>query len=113
MTPYCAVSETALGGSPVQRILLFPLSMLGGLFATMIGRRVYRRVWAAVDDEALPVADSRHVSPPKLVAALAIEGAIFGVARGVTDRGLRRAVEWVTSGSTSDDDDRPTAPAQT
>jgi hypothetical protein len=70
--------------------------MLGGLFATMIGRRVARRIWAVVDDEALPVPERPDVSSPKLVAALAIEGAIFGIARGVTDRGLRRAVEWVT-----------------
>jgi Protein of unknown function (DUF4235) len=89
----------------VQRVLLFPLSMLGGLFATMIGRKVARRVWATVDDEALPAADRRDVSPPRLVAALALEGAIFGIARGVTDRGLRRAVEWVTGGRTPDDDD--------
>jgi uncharacterized protein DUF4235 len=102
----------------VQRVLLFPLSMLGGLFATMIGRKVYRRVWATVDDEALPVAERRDVSPSKLVAGLAIEGAIFGIARGVTDRGLRKSVEWVTGGGASNDDraqaelpEGPSAPA--
>jgi hypothetical protein len=80
----------------MQRVLFFPLGILGGLLATMIGRRAARRLWAAVDDEALPSPDHRDVSSPKLVAALAIEGAIFGVARGVTDRGLRRAVQWAT-----------------
>lgn len=109
----------------MQRVLFFPLSMLGGLFATMVGRRVARRIWATVDDEALPVPERRDVSPPKLVAALAIEGAIFGIARGVTDRGLRRAVEWFTgerpggSGTVSRDEeldqkgvvDAPSAPA--
>jgi hypothetical protein len=85
----------------LQRVLLFLLGMLGGLLATMIGRKAVRRIWAVVDDEQILSRGRRDVSSSKLVAALALERAVFGVARGVTDRALRRAVEWATGESPS------------
>lgn len=78
----------------MERILFLPLSVLGGLLATMVGRKAVRRIWGAVDDAALPSADRRDTSSSKLVAGLAIEGAVFSIARGLT--GLRKAVYWAT-----------------
>ena len=80
----------------MERILFLPLSVLGGLLATMVGRKAVRRIWGAVDDAALPSADRRDTSSSKLVAGLAIEGAVFSIARGLTDHGLRKAVYWAT-----------------
>jgi hypothetical protein len=80
----------------VQRILFFPLSVIGGLFAARIGRNVVTRVWATVDDDDLPSPDRRDVTLPRLVTGLAIEGVVFSLARGLIDHGLRKAVEYVT-----------------
>ena len=43
-----------------------------------------------VDDEDPPEPDQRYAPTVKLVAALAVEGAIFRVAKGLTDYGARR-----------------------
>jgi hypothetical protein len=51
---------------------------------------------AAVYDEEPPAPDRRDASYPKLIAALAVEGAVFRVTKGVVDQGARRAFESAT-----------------
>ena len=49
----------------------------------------FERIWAAFDDEEAPEVGDRDVSYPKLIAALALEGAIFRLVKGMVDRGAR------------------------
>jgi hypothetical protein len=49
-----------------------------------------------IDDEEPPEPKHRDISVPKMVAALALEGAIFRSVRGLADHGSRRAFARLT-----------------
>jgi Protein of unknown function (DUF4235) len=75
----------------VAKILFIPVSILSGMIAGLIGKKVFALIWGVFEDGEPPDANDRDVSLPVLVGALAAEGAIFGVARGVTDHVARRS----------------------
>ena len=72
-----------------MKILFAPIGIGAGLVAGLLAQKAFERVWAAIDDEDPPEPDDRGAPLLKLVAALAIEGAIFRLAKGLTDRGAR------------------------
>ena len=73
----------------MAKILLLPFSIVGGLLAGTIAKKLFDFVWRLVSDEEAPEPEHREVSWAKLLAALAIEGAIFRAVRGLVDRGTR------------------------
>lgn len=75
--------------SPVAKILFIPVSILGGLIAGLVGKKLFEAIWGLVDEEEPPDSEHREISWPKLIAALAAEGAIFRVARGAADHASR------------------------
>ncbi len=79
-----------------MKILFIPVSIAGGLVAGLIGKKAFEQVWGLVDDQEPPEAEHRDVSYPKLIAALALEGAIFRAARGVADHEARRGFARMT-----------------
>ena len=74
-----------------MKFLFLPFSILAGLLAGVVGRKIFDQVWGLVDDEEPP--DSKHleISWPKLIIAGAIQGAIFRAVKEATDHGTRRA----------------------
>jgi len=74
-----------------MKFLFAPVGIGAGLVAGMVGKKIFERLWAVVDDQDPPEPDQRDAPTVKLVAALAVEGAIFRVAKGLTDYGARRA----------------------
>ena len=72
-----------------MKLLFLPISIVGGLLAGIAGRKLFELTWGLVDEEEAPEPEHRDISWPKLLAALAIEGAIFRVSRGLVDRGSR------------------------
>jgi hypothetical protein len=79
-----------------MKILFAPIGIGTGLVAGLVAQRVFERVWAAIDDEDPPEPDSRDVPLLKLAAALALEGAIFRIAKGFADHGARSGFAAVT-----------------
>jgi hypothetical protein len=75
----------------IVKILFAPFSVLGGILAGLVGKKLFETVWRAVDDQEPPDPKHRDVAWQKLLAALVLEGAIFRAARGVADYGSRRA----------------------
>jgi Protein of unknown function (DUF4235) len=75
----------------MDKILFTPISIGSGLVAGLIGRKLFAALWGVVDDEEAPKPEHRRVQPVKLVAALAIEGALFALIRGLVDHGSRHA----------------------
>jgi hypothetical protein len=75
----------------MAKILFIPVSIVSGLIAGLIGRKVFEGLWGLVDDEEPPDAEDRETSVPKLVASLAFQGAAFAVTRGLTDHYARRS----------------------
>jgi hypothetical protein len=71
------------------KVVFAPLGILAGLAAGFAAQKGFERIWAAFDDEQAPEVEDRAVSYPKLIAALALEGAIFRLVKGLVDRGAR------------------------
>jgi hypothetical protein len=61
-----------------------------------VGKKVFEQVWGLIDEEEPPDSKHRETSWAKLVAALALEGAIFRAIRGAFDHGSRRGFARLT-----------------
>jgi Protein of unknown function (DUF4235) len=81
----------------MTKILFLPFSVLGGLLAGVVGRKLFAGVWSLVDKEEPPDPKRRDVSWQKLLAALVLEGAIFRAVRGAFDHGSRQAFSALTN----------------
>jgi hypothetical protein len=73
----------------MRKLLFIPFSIAAGLVAGFASKKLFDAAWSLVDDEEPPEPEHRDVSWPKLAAALALQGAIFRVARGLAERGSR------------------------
>jgi hypothetical protein len=79
-----------------MKVAFLPVSILGGIIAGLIGRKVFDAVWGKVDEQEAPRPDHRDISLPKLAVALMIEGAIFRLVKGLFDHGARRGFARMT-----------------
>ena len=79
-----------------MKFLFAPIGIGAGLVAGFAAQKVFDRVWAAIDDEDPPEPDTREVSIPKMVGALALEGAIFRLAKGFAEHGARSGFAALT-----------------
>ena len=73
-----------------------PVGILTGLLAGIIGKKIFQLVWRLIDDEDAPAAEYREIALGKLVVALLLEGAIFGVLRGLADHAARHGFARLT-----------------
>jgi hypothetical protein len=73
----------------MKKVLFAPVGIGVGLIAGFAAQKAFDRIWAMIDDEDPPEPDTRDVSIPKLIGALALEGAIFRLAKGFADHGAR------------------------
>ncbi len=76
------------------KLFFAPFGLAAGIVAGIAARKGFERLWTVVDEEEPPQPDQRGAPLVKLIAALAIEGAVFRVVKGVADNGARR---WVAS----------------
>ena len=72
-----------------MKFLFAPVGIGAGLVAGFADKKAFESLWAAIDDQDPPEPDQRGVPTVKLITALAIEGAIFRVVKGLTDHGAR------------------------
>ncbi|MGK2955426.1 MAG: DUF4235 domain-containing protein [Solirubrobacterales bacterium] len=72
-------------------ILFKPLSILAGLAAGLIAKKLFEKSWGLVNDVEPPDSGHRDVDLRMLVVALLLEGAIFTVVRGLIDQLARRS----------------------
>jgi uncharacterized protein DUF4235 len=80
----------------VARVLFAPVGIVAGLIAGLLGRKLFESAWGLIDEEEPPDAEHRQIDWPKLIAALAIEGAIFRLVKGLVDHGTRSFFERAT-----------------
>jgi hypothetical protein len=73
------------------KLLFTPLSIGGGLLAGLLGKKVFEQIWGMIDEEEPPHPEHREISVPKMLIALAIEGAIFRMTKGALDHWARRS----------------------
>jgi hypothetical protein len=79
-----------------MKFLFLPFSILGGLAAGQLSKKIFDLVWSRFDDEDAPRPKHRQIDLGKLVAALVIEGALFRVVKGLFDHGSRRGFAKAT-----------------
>jgi hypothetical protein len=53
-----------------MKVIFIPFSILAGLIAGMLGKKVFEGLWGAIDDQEPPEPEHRELAMPKLVAAL-------------------------------------------
>jgi hypothetical protein len=78
------------------KFIFLPVSILGGILAGLIGKKLFEAAWGLIDDEEAPEAKHREIPYGKLAIALTLEGAIFRLVRGFFDHGARRGFERLT-----------------
>ncbi len=78
------------------RALFVPFSVGGGLLAGIVAKKIFEQIWGAFDDQEPPEAEHRDIDLRKLAVALALEGAIFRLAKGFFDHGARKGFARVT-----------------
>ena len=91
-----------------MKVLFLPFSILGGLIAGFLSKKLFDGVWRLVDEEEAPEAEHKEISIGKLALALLLEGAIFRAVRGLVDHHSRRVFYNLTGSWPGDE-----APEQT
>jgi Protein of unknown function (DUF4235) len=76
-------------GAIVAKILFIPVSIVSGMVAGFLAKKAFDLAWSRVSSEEAPEPEHLHVKWGELVAALAIQGALFRVIRGVVERASR------------------------
>ncbi|MFL5911600.1 MAG: DUF4235 domain-containing protein [Gaiellaceae bacterium] len=79
-----------------MKLLFIPFSIVGGLMAGFLGKKIFEQVWGLIDEEEPPEAEHRVTTWGKLIAATALEGAIFKATRAAVDHGSRQAFASLT-----------------
>ncbi len=79
-----------------MKVAFLPISILGGILAGLIGRKAFDVIWGKVDEREPPQPEHREVSIAKLVIALAIEGAIYRLVKGLFEHAARRGFARMT-----------------
>jgi hypothetical protein len=88
-----------------MKLLFAPFSIMAGLIAGLVAKKLFEQVWGLIDEEEPPESEHRDAHWAKIVAAAAVEGAIFRATKEAVDRGARRAFESATG--TWPGDERP------
>ncbi|HEU4657458.1 MAG TPA: DUF4235 domain-containing protein [Capillimicrobium sp.] len=69
-----------------MKLIYKPFGILLGIFAGLVGRRIFDFAWSRIDDEDPPKATTELAPWSKVIAAAALQGVIFRVTRVLVDR---------------------------
>jgi hypothetical protein len=69
-----------------MKLVYKPIGLLLGLLAGILGRQLFNFVWGKIDDEEPPEPTTQQTSWARVLAAAALQGAIFRVVRTAVDR---------------------------
>ena len=73
------------------KFLFIPVSVGTGLAAGFVAKKIFDQVWELFDAEEPPDSKYREIDVRKLLAAAAVQGAIFRVVKEASDHYGRRA----------------------
>jgi hypothetical protein len=79
-----------------MRLVFTPISVVLGLAAGQLSKKLFDFVWGLAKDEEAPRPKHREISLLMLIPALLLEGAIARAVRGLVDHGTRRTWAFVT-----------------
>ena len=80
----------------MSKLIFRPVSIVAGLLAGLVGKKLFRGLWKALDKQEPPKPEERPVAIGMLALALAIEGALFRLVKGLAEHGSRHAFSQLT-----------------
>jgi hypothetical protein len=90
-----------------MKLVFLPVSILSGVAAGFISKKLFGLIWGVVDDQEPPDSKHRVVDQRKLVAALVLEGAIFRLVRGAVDHASRHGFARLTGAWPGEEEPEP------
>jgi hypothetical protein len=72
-----------------------PIGLILGILGGIVGRQVFNQVWQRVDKAEPPEPTTRDVSIPRVIAAVALQGAIFSIVKMFIQRGGARTWRYL------------------
>jgi hypothetical protein len=72
-------------------IIYKPFAIVLGILGGILGRQVFNQVWQRIDDEEPPEPTTRDTSLRRVIAAVALQGAIFAIVKMAIQRGGAKA----------------------
>jgi hypothetical protein len=94
----------------MAKLAFLPFSIAGRLLAGLIAKKLFRLIWLRIDEEEAPQPEQRQVQGGKLALALAIEGAVFNLAKGLSDHTSRSAFALLSGSWPGEEQQEPTEP---
>ncbi len=70
----------------MRRLLYLPFALVGSIVARILGRKVFRTVWARVDERDPPAPGDGTGGLGKVVAGRALQAAVMAGAAAAVDR---------------------------
>ncbi len=80
----------------MAKLLFIPVSLVGGLAAGALSRKLFDQIWGLIDEDEPPESKHRDVPWAKLIVAAALQGAIFRGIKAVADHYTRQAFARTT-----------------
>jgi hypothetical protein len=91
----------------MAKLLFMPFSIATGLLAGQLSKKAFAAIWSKVDDREPPQPKNQQAGFAKLAFALALEGALFRLVKGLVDNGSRRGFASVTGAWPGDRESQP------
>jgi hypothetical protein len=81
----------------MMRLLYRPFGVLLGVLAGLVAGAIFKRLWGlAAEESESPKATDRDRGVTEIVAAAAVQGAVFGTVKALVDRAGASGFERVT-----------------
>jgi hypothetical protein len=74
----------------MRRLLYLPFGIVGSILARIIGRKIFRTIWARVDEEPPPAPGDGRGGMAKVIGARALQSAVMAGSAAAVDRLLAR-----------------------
>ncbi|HEY2771548.1 MAG TPA: DUF4235 domain-containing protein [Solirubrobacteraceae bacterium] len=80
----------------IIKLLYKPFAIVAGIIGSMIGRQVFKTLWARIDREEPPKATTPDVPLGKVVGARALEAATMAGVGAAVDRASLNSFRYLT-----------------
>jgi hypothetical protein len=80
----------------MTKLLFLPFKVGAGILGGLLARKAFALAWGAIDDHEPPKPQERRARLGKLALALALEGAVFRLGRGLVDHASRSSFARLT-----------------
>ncbi len=79
-----------------MKILYKPFAIIAGIISSLIGRRVFKQLWARIDDSEPPKPTTAETSIGKVLGATTLEAATMAGVAAVINRASAKSFHYLT-----------------